>query len=366
MRNALLFREDWTDEQVEALVGHPSEDVRRLLAEAPFLGPEQRARLVEDPASSVLAALAFGPEWFWWPLRPGMPRWAYERLLERAPGLRVCMWDNGWAPEDLRGRSTPEEEPADEEPVGDVSEAVALADDEHEGNRAHAATDPRLPAEIVARLAVDPSELVRMVVAMRRELTEEQRAAIDYRVEPWDRIAPARWAARTRDREEQRRCVYSAHIGLRRSVAGNPHLAPDLVAVLAGDADFAVRLLLCEGQRDVPGDTVLETYLEARTMITRGRLLDHPSFRRAGLARLADAPEAQARALARLDPDAPPELIERLSRDPVAGVRKTAAADPRLSLERVLELFDDPSTTGGAAANPRLPVELMRRIVDDA
>jgi hypothetical protein len=109
------------------------------------------------------------------------------------------------------------------------------------------------------------------------------------------RIAPAGWATRTRDPEVQRRCVYSAHIGLRRGVAYNPYLRPDLIAVLAADDDFAVRLLLCENHADVPAETVLTTYLEARTA-TAGRLLHHPSFQRVGLARLAGSPDPGARA----------------------------------------------------------------------
>jgi hypothetical protein len=159
--------------------------------------------------------------------------------------------------------------------------------------------------------------------------------------------------------------VYSAHIGLRRSVACNPSLSPDLVAVLATDDDFAVRLLLCENHAEVPSETVLNTYLEARTM-TRGRLLDHPALTRVGLARLADFPDPGARCLAVLDPEAPAELVERLSHDPHPAVRTWVAADPRLSSKRVLELFDDPLTTGQAAANPHLPVPVMQRILADA
>jgi hypothetical protein len=37
----------------------------------------------------------------------------------------------------------------------------------------------------------------------------------------------------------------------------------------------------------------------------------------------------------------------------------------RLSAGRVRELFGDPDFTGRAAANPRLPVSVMRSILDD-
>lgn len=50
------------------------------------------------------------------------------------------------------------------------------------------------------------------------------RKRIDYHVAPDDRSRPARWARDTRDPQARRRCAFSAHVGLRRSVAGNPHL----------------------------------------------------------------------------------------------------------------------------------------------
>ncbi|GLK99360.1 hypothetical protein [Dactylosporangium matsuzakiense] len=277
------------------------------------------------------------------------------------------MGESAWTPAEIRARLVPPQlEPAPaEEPPLERAEAEARAGDASEWTRVAAAADPRLPADLVARLAVDPSPTVRLTVSMRAELSEEQRAAIDYHVGRNDRITPARWATGTRDPEVQRRCAYSAHIGLRRSVATNPFLTPDLIAVLAGDDGFAVRLLLCETHTDVPAETVLNAFLEARTM-TRGRLLNHPSFRRVGLARLAGSPDPQARALAALDPEAPPELIERLSHDAHPMVRMWTADDARLSPGRVLELFDDPATTGAAAANRQLPVPLMHRILDDA
>lgn len=369
-RFALTFRKEWTDEQFEAVATHPDHRVRELLAQAVHVTPDQRARLVEDPEPGVLRALAEGPDWFlaWtWTPQPALPTWAYERLLERKPRLKLFLADCPWLPQVLRARLWPAgspSAPADEPPL-DRREAEAQAGDDNERTRVAAAADPRLPADLVARLAVDQSPAVRLAVSMRPELSEEQRAAIDYHVGRDDRIRPARWATDTRDPEIQARCVFSTHIGLRRSVACNPHLTPDLIAALTTDDDFAVRLLLCEHHPDLASETVLNTYLEATTM-TRGRLLHHPSFQRIGLARLADSPDPQARALVVLDPEAARELIERLSNDPHPMVRESTAGDPRLSPSRVLELLDDPATAGAAAANPHLPVPIMHRVLADA
>jgi hypothetical protein len=371
-RSSVTGRRAWSDEQFEILAAHPDREVRVLLAQARYVTPEQRASLVEDPDPRILDALAEGPDWFaWWTLAPEpvLPAWAYERLIERRPRVKD-MWlvDNPWLAPELRARLWPDEQapPAPpQEPPLTRAEAEALARDDNEWVRAGAAADPRQPADLVAALAVDPSHAVRLAVSMRPELSEKERTAVDYHVAPHDRLQPVRWATGTRDPDVQRRCVHSAHIGLRRSVAYNPYLTPDLIAVLAADDDFAVRLLLCEHHADIPAETVLATYLEART-VTSGRLLRHPSFQRVGLARLADSPEPGARALVSLDPEAPPELVERLSHDPHPTVRAWMADDRRLSPGRVLELFDEPPTTEGAAANPRLPVPVMRRILAEA
>jgi hypothetical protein len=369
---ALWIRPEWSDEQFGALAAYPDPNVRGLLAEALSVTPEQRARLVEDRAFTVLRALAYGPEIpdLRFTREPLLPLSAYERLIERDARLRDGIASSPWTPRELRDRlapptpTAPDPTPADEPPL-DPQEAELRVGSESEWTRREAAADPRLPADLVARLATDPAPSVRLAVSMRQELSEEQRAAIDYQVAPDARITPVRWARTTRDPQEQRRCAYSAHVGLRRSVACNTSLSPDLIAVLAEDDDFAVRLLLCENQMDVPGETVLATFLEARTM-TRGRLLSHPAFQRVGLARLADHPDPGARCLVMLDPEAPPQVVERLSHDPHPAVRESTARDRRLSPGRVLELFDDPLTTEGAAANPHLPVPVMERILADA
>ena len=114
-----------------------------------------------------------------------------------------------------------------------------------------------------------------------------------------------------------------------------PDLTPDHIRVLEDDDDFAVRLLLCERHSGVTHAAVLNTYLEATTA-TRGRLLDHPSFQRIGLAQLAESPDPWARALVVRDPAAAPQLIKRLSHDPRPEVRNSTAGDPRLSPSRVL------------------------------
>lgn len=298
------------------------------LATAPHLTAEQRARMARDPDPSIAGAAADA-------------------------GIR---WARYWERPD----------PRETEPALTAEEAGVLARSTAAYERRHAADAPNLPADLVAGLARDPEHAVRLAVSMREELTEAERAAIDYTVGPDDRIQPVPWAVSTRDPSAQAGAARSAHAGLRRSVTYNRRLAPDLVTGLAGDDDFVVRLLLCEHQPEVPGEVMLATYLDSR-VVSRGDMLFHPSFPRVGLARYADDPDPRRRALVAQDPTAPPDLIAHLSHDEHPTVRSWMAADARLPTARVLELLDDePWVAEAAAGNPALPPEAMERILAEA
>ncbi|MDJ1642583.1 hypothetical protein [Streptomyces pakalii] len=125
-------------------------------------------------------------------------------------------------------------------------------------------------------------------------------------------------------------------------------------ARLAADPDPWVRSRVAE--------LLLETLL-ASPFITRFDQLPQPQFPRAGLARFAESEDPGARLLVARDPEAPAELIERLSHDPSAGVRRVMAGDVRLPVGRLLELLDEPETTGAAAEGPALPLTAMEAIL---
>jgi hypothetical protein len=363
---SVSYRRSWTDEQADVLIDHPDVRVRRLLAEAQHLPPNHRARLVEDSDEDLLETLASGPSVYrWWSdePEPSMPAWAFERLLARRPQHADRIVRNMWAPRSLRDQ-LPAPPPRSWEVPMTLAEAVASVDGPSWA-RIRAAGHADLPADLVARLGTDPDRLVRVAVSMRPGLTDTQRAAIDHEVRPGDRLVPAEWARTTRDPVVQRACATSVHIGLRRSVAMNRNLAPDLVTLLTADGDFAVRLLLCENQESVPADLVLMTYLQARTL-SRDLLMTHPGLRRDRLGHLADSPDARLRGFTVLDPRVPAAVIERLGNDPEPVVRGWIAPDGRLSTARALALFEDPELTGRAAANPRLPVAVLERILHDA
>ncbi|MFI9585590.1 hypothetical protein ACIHCQ_27940 [Streptomyces sp. NPDC052236] len=425
LHSTVMWRKNLPQDVIEAVLGHADPAVRNAFAESWNVPPEQRARLLDDPRSRNVLAVATGPLPNRTKVEP-LPDWAYERLLShprdrvrhetlmspaipahivagladhpepafrvvacrawdqlgdetrqsllddehydvwRAASLRVCHQDEERTTELIR-QEGPDWQLVQPLKHGLLSRAVAewmVAEERHLAALAH---NPSLPSDLVARLATDPDPDVRLAVSARPELTEDERAAVKYAVGPDDRLPTLDWVWDARaDSGVLRRCATSAHTWLRRSAAVCPGLPPDLVQLLADDDDFAVRLMLAEFHPEPPPELLLDLYLHGAHQAV-GMLIVNPRFPRAGLAaRFGDSEHARCRELAMRDPEATPELIERLSRDTDPSVRGTAARDPRLSLARVRELLAEPETAYYAAANPTLPVDDMHAVLDEA
>ncbi|GAA1620550.1 hypothetical protein [Actinoplanes couchii] len=363
----LTAREVWDDASFDVLAGHPDPEIREALAQCPGATGEQRARLVGDLSIRVLHAVLEGPPSRW---SGRLPDWAYRRLAAHPePVVRDMLTLLPGVPREIVALLTRDPQPgiaaaarallspvpAGPETLG-REQAAAFAADPAPWNRARAAADPDLPAACVPALAADESPQVRLALSMRRGLSEAERAAIDH---PMPESTPILDWVLAAGPAELRDCALSGHAGLRRSAACHPELPAGLIAALAADDDPAVRLLLCEHQADLPGELLV------RVLLAGGGddLLRHPAFSGTGLAALASSEDPRARALARRDPAAPASLIERLSHDADVSVRTAVAGDGRLPVPRLLQLFDDPPTTGAASANPLLPRPVMDRIL---
>ncbi|WP_126639332.1 hypothetical protein [Embleya hyalina] len=231
--------------------------------------------------------------------------------------------------------------------------------------RYYAAGNPHLPADLVAVLGRDADPAVRYRVSMRSEMTEGQRAAIDYRVpELADLDDATRYDARPMAGTPDT-WARSAHAGVRRIAACSGGLSGEARDVLVGDSDLGVRVLTCRHQAGVAPEVLLRAYRDFRGR-GRGRLTWRPGFPTHGLARFADDPDPGMRELVLRDPDAPAEVVVPLLADPERCVRTALARHPALAGERLLAVLDDPELGPSAAANPALPVAVMHRILDAA
>ncbi|MFD0271750.1 hypothetical protein ACFVGY_35040 [Streptomyces sp. NPDC127106] len=247
-------------------------------------------------------------------------------------------------------------------------EAELVRDGDAEVRRALAA-NPRLSAHSVAVLAEDPCDDIRSAVALRPDLSEEQRAAVRYDFDPTSMSRTVPWVESLHgDADAMRRLAVSSHPLIRRSVARARHLPPDVVERLARDEDQAVRLFLVESCDDAPAEMLLEVWRWWDGSFTHpDRPRSHPNFPRTGLLRYAGDPDGRMRRLALDDPESTPADVAGLARDPEAEVRRRAAEDPRLSPADAVRLLNDPAAhvRGTAMRNPRLPARVLAGLLHD-
>jgi len=416
------------DQVVDEIVTSSQVTLRAAFAENKYASGDCRARLVNDPDPTVRAAVAIGPRWFRTPVDP-LPEWAQRALLrdqdaqvrsraeESLPPSRALAelaldadpqrrraacraWeylDAGArrllladAASSVRGDAAKEASIddadatdlylrfTDDVPVQRAqvvmsaelhpatARRLAVTGDQHE--RAAIAGNPTVALDTARLLADDPEHAVRLQFASRPDLTEAQRAKIDYHVSESDRLRAVPWVLDSTEVETLRRCAVSVNTLLRRSAACNTHLPQDAIDLLGRDDDFPVRILLCENQSAVDSEVVLDTFRRWSSPLS-GMLLDHPNFPRVGLARrFGDDPEPSQRYLATHDPEAPAELLLRLSHESDVRFRRAVASHPNLPPERTTELLgdEDSQTSIRAAANPALPPPLMHQLLDAA
>ncbi|MEU9706415.1 PE-PGRS family protein [Streptomyces sp. NPDC047981] len=419
-----LFRRDLPPSVLESAVGHPARKVRAVLLDArPELTAEQwtrlllaetsgprRALFVEDAALGGAPLTAAGYEALAADESPlvrveaarlrGLPAPQLRALVaDPVPAVRAAACDPAWphlarsvregllSDPDAHVRTTAllrhhQDNPLDEAAFAQLEDravetcrftpglAARLSRHEDPAVRARLARNPRLDPDAVAVLARDEDDAVRHIVALRADLTEEQRAAVRVEIPPGDRHPYAlSWVAALHgDPEAMRRLAASSHPYIRGSVARARHLPTDVAERLAHDEDRTVRLFLAESCDDAPPDMLLEVWhWWDGSLSFPGRPRTNPNFPRAGLLRLASDPNPRLRRLALSDPDSTPEVVEALSRDEAEEVRRDAAEDPRLPPSAAVRMLDDPDShvRALAARNPALPQDVLLRLLRD-
>lgn len=464
------------DTVAEAVIAHPDRSVRGRFARNPHVDPVRRIRLIDDPEWSVRALLADGPALPRYATAAPLPDWAvlhmirtYEddilggmpsrqvssglmRSAHSHPDPKVRLMGIKWrgVPDDVREALLADPDEGVREAVRDrlrhedpecverelparschartgmliygalsrnVVESVLTAP-AAEDERATIASNPTLPADVVALLSADadaevrrgiarhprlsqerrralgadPDPLVRRSAAHRRDLerdelrafatdtdprvrlaasmhpalTDAERAAIDFEVPMDEPFVPWPQPRVPGDPAELRRNALSGHPMLRRRAARNRFLPPDLVERLAADEDLGVRVLLAQNHPGAPAALLLRSFLEY-TGPEREHLTSRADFPTAGLARYAGHEDPAVRVLACRDPQTAAETVEGLARDPDPRVRAAAARHPNLPPARLAELLDDEELAHHAAANPALDPVVMRRLAASA
>ncbi|MEU6760114.1 Mucin-2 [Streptomyces sp. NPDC046685] len=420
-----LQRAELPEPAVALILAHPNPGARIDFAMSARAEPAQRARLADDPSPKVRAALAYGPEVYDSRRQVApLPDAVCARLLDDpAPCVRTALLDSPHLPPSFvawmathhssaaRRRAVRAWKilAADErsvllaDPDPEVRKAAALwecrrdarvtaellrdpksaaealrrgllvrADAERcVAERTHLAAlaeNPSLPADLVERLAVDSDEAVRLAVSLRPELDETRRMAIAFMVGDLDRGDGVWWVRDgLADSEALRRAATSAHPLLRRAAAQSPYLPPDLLRLLARVGDPVLENLLGIHHPDAPEEVLMRVFARLGGTFSAWMAETHPRFPCEGLAAsYADHPDGNYRRLAVRDPAATPELIERLSHDPVVWTRQAAVGDRRLPLHRLREALHVPELASSAGANPALPEAEMAAVLDRA
>ncbi|WP_230195906.1 hypothetical protein [Streptomyces coriariae] len=247
-------------------------------------------------------------------------------------------------------------------------ESELVGDADAEVRRALAA-NPGLGSHAVAVLAKDPLDDVRSAVALRPDLTEEQRAVVSHDFDPTLMSRTLPWVTNLHgDTDAMRRLAASSHPLIRRSVARARQLPPDVVERLARDEDRVVRLFLAESCDSAPADLLLEVWRWWDGSFSHpDRPRSHPNFPRTGLLRYADDSSGRMRRLVLDDPESTSADVAHLARDPEAEVRRRAAEDPRLPPADAVRLLDDPAdhVRRTAMRNPRLPARILAGLLHD-
>jgi len=341
---------------------HPEPKVRAYACNWwPELTAQERSALLADPDEEVREhALLSG--------RDLAPEYVERELPERSCHARTHLL--------MRGALSPRVvEQVLAAPVGredlamiagnpslpfDVLALLARNPDPHV--RESAAGRPELTAAQRQALATDPDLAVRTRISLHPALTEDERAAIDYQVSSDETFGSSGIPAHLYDPARSRRHALSVHPLLRRQAAHDPGLPADLVERLSSDPDLGVRVLLAQNHPHAPAALLLRSFLEY-TGRQRWHLTTRSNFPTSELAAHAEATDPMVRRLALLDPQTPPDTVDRLSTDPDPEVRADAARHPRLPLPRLVELLDDEELAHQAAANPTLPPAVMHRLV---
>ncbi|MGW6981305.1 PE-PGRS family protein [Streptomyces sp. NPDC054932] len=343
------------------LLADPLPRVRAAACETawPVLDEETRARLAADPAPAVRAAVTLARHEEA-PLTAqyvdsahGAGRLVEGYRLDRDLATRLCadqdpQWRLGLARNPYLDPDLVEVLAAD--PDDDVRLAVSTRPEltEEQRSAVRVDIDPRLirrpipwvvalhgDAEAMRRLAVSPHLLLRSTVAMAPRLPPDvvERLARDE-----DRVVRLFLAEHCDDAPADMLLEVWQWWNGSLSTPDRPY----------GHPNFPRRDLLRHADDPHPR--------------LRQLALDDPDSTPALVERFSRDGDAEVRLRAATDPRLSPDSVVRMLDDPDGGVRAVAARHPRVPVPVLIGLLEDGATAEAAARNPALPVAVMERM----
>ncbi|QIJ66268.1 hypothetical protein [Streptomyces sp. JB150] len=360
---------------VDGLAADP--DVRVVAELALWATPEVAARLAEHPHAEVRLAVA---------ANEAAPPAVLSRLIggEGLAPARRCLVCDREVPPFVHDPHCPR--------LDCDLRAGAACDGSHQSTvretQLAALQNPATPAEAVLRFADDPSALPRTALAARHDLPAHTARRLADDPVPGVRAALAenpaidealiRVLARDEDPDVRRAVAHHPRVplGVLTGLAGALRIGPALlpriaaatpaeVAELAVSPRPEVRMFLA-ARRDLP-DGIRDALADDPDAKVVKSVASHPGLSRARLRAMVDRCGAQVAAMVAANPDAPPSLLEEVSRQrpPVRKALRVIARHPRATAAALAACLADDRARPLAAAHPALPPQLVAELLHD-
>ncbi|WP_042378055.1 hypothetical protein [Streptacidiphilus melanogenes] len=379
----------------------PAVEHREKLADCPGLPADVARRLADDPEVRVVSALAYRASGLLAAELARHPHAEVRRLVaanEETPPelLHALLTGDGLPPARSCHVCDREAVPFVHAPDCPRDDCELLPGDACDGSHqstVHATQwqalhNPATPPKAVAVFADHPSALLRELVAAREGLPSEvyERLAAD----PIPVVRAALAGNPSIDDALIRRMADDDGHDVRRSLAHHPRLPLDLladlarstklgspllprveaatpteVAALAPAADPTVRMLVAL-RRDLPDPIRDALACDPDAKVVKA-IAPHPGLSEAQLMAVIDRHGPRVAAKAATNPDATPAVLERLSRQPASARKalRAIARHPRATLPALLACLADRDARSVAAGRPELPLDVVAGLVND-
>ncbi len=331
---------------VAVVLAHPNKTVRMALASNTAMQPAELVGLLDDPDADVRTRFLF---------------------VTTGGGVEVA---RGHLPPDVLARAADDPDPRVRRCVASAQAHELTRTPGISGYERHMAELRRETAWVpapepttAAERARHSSWEVRVAYALSEGLSDEERSAVPDTVQAQPVPVPQWIADSYDDADAMRRIASSAFVLMRRCAAAAPRLPADVVALLAADDDFYVRLTLAQRCRDAPADLMLDMYLDW-SGLTREFLRYAPGFPWYDSELLVSHAHERVRYIALEGPHISADQVARLAEDQAPEVRAAAVRHELFPGERAAALID--VLPHDAARNPNLPHDLMHRLLDAA